>query len=178
MRHLALSLIDSGLLVLFDASQCRYSGGTTIAADACLEMRTGGFFTGNVVDNGLLDFSQDDVNPLTFIGDIRGSGRVSHDGSEQLTLSGNISGGIVVVQYGPGLLTLAGNNSNTGATIAAGGDLVLGSDEALSPASELMIYAGATLDLNGHNISIESLWGNGGTITDNSSRIRNDDSDL
>ncbi|MDR1144530.1 MAG: autotransporter outer membrane beta-barrel domain-containing protein, partial [Verrucomicrobiales bacterium] len=59
-------------------------------------------------------------------------------------------------------LTLTGSNSYTGATTITGGTLKVGTDDPLFAASSaLTVNVGATLDLNGHDLSVNNLTGAG-----------------
>ena len=174
-RQIAVDVIASDGLVL--AGNNSYTAGTTIAAGSTLTMGTGGVLAGNVVNDGSLDFAQNDTNSLDFTGNISGTGQVRHDGSAVLALAGVISGGIQVCQCGAGPLTMSGDNTYAGGTQVGYSDangalwtLVAGSDHALGAAAGgLTMFLGATLDLNGHGLSLGALAGDGGTVTDNSS---------
>lgn len=69
---------------------------------------------------------------------------------------------------GAGTLTLAGNSAYSGATIVANGTLQLGDTGALGAASVTLGH-GTTLDLNGQDLALASLAGNG-TVTDSASQ--------
>ena len=167
VRHLALDKIGPYNLIL--TAWNTYTAGTTIAAGSTLEMRTGGSIIGDVVNDGCLLFAADGSTPLTFTGNISGDGWVAQATTAPLTLSGVISGGITIANYGTGSLTLAGDNTFTGglyvcSTVYAGSDTALG-----AATNAVCVYAGGTLDLNGHSASIGCLTGPAAaTITANS----------
>ena len=90
-----------------------YTGGTTISAGT-LQLGNGtatGSITGNIIDNGVLQFSRTDAG---------------------LNLGGNISGTGSVVQAGTGTVTLSGTNTYSGVTTVSAGSLQAGSLSALS----------------------------------------------
>ncbi len=80
-----------------------YAGGTTINA-GILQIGNGGTsgsIVGNVIDNGTLAFNRSD--PVTFVGNVSGTGNLS--------------------QVGPGTLTLTGTSTYTGPTAISAGTL-------------------------------------------------------
>ena len=77
---------------------------------------------------------------------------------------GGVDGGLT--KLGAGMLTLSGTSSYNGGTTVNGGTLQLGSTGALGLGG-VAISAGV-LDLNNNSISIPTLTGTAGTITDNS----------
>ena len=93
------------------------------------------------------------------------------NGNGSSTFSGVIRNGLsggtmALAKTGTGTLTLAGSNDYTGGTTVSAGTLRLGSSTAL-PASGVVTDNGV-LDLNSYGISIPTLNGTAGTITDNS----------
>ena len=68
---------------------------------------------------------------------------------------------------GPGTLVLGAANTYTGPTTVAGGVLVTGVANAVSPSSNLTVDPGATFDLGGNNDTLGSLQGNGNVTLHN-----------
>lgn len=64
---------------------------------------------------------------------------------------------------GTGTQVLGGNNTYTGWTWVNQGTLRMGAGGNLSDQSDLYVYSGATFDLNGQSISVDSLSGQPGT---------------
>jgi len=138
---IALATAGSGTLTLAGASN--YSGSTTIDVDSTLTVCDGCLPSANVTDNGLLAF------------DISGS----PDFSVAIVGSGGVS------MIGPGTLELSGSNSYAGETDIESGMLQLASGATLG-SGDLIVNDGI-LDMNGNSITVASLSGNGGTITNN-----------
>jgi autotransporter-associated beta strand protein len=108
-----------------------YTGGTTIAGNSELTLGNGGTtgsITGNIVDNGALEFRL----------------------SNTLVESGVISGSGLVLQDGAGTTVLTQTNSYTGATFLAGGTLELQQPgSAGSGAIDFLPGANSTLQIDG-----------------------------
>lgn len=130
-----------------------YSGATTIAAGARLQLGAGGA-TGSlasqqIINGGELAFNRNDA--LNFSADISGNGGLS--------------------QIGTGTTTLSGNNTYSGDTNIDAGTLKAGSADVFSMTSAFAISSGATLDLNSMDQTLAALTNAGnvnfGTSTDN-----------
>ena len=97
---------------------------------------------------------------------------------ENATVSGNITAN-AFTKFGAGSLTVSGSNAIMGDVSVQSGTLRLGGANVFSRMnSELNINQGATLDLNGNSLSVETVGANnravataavGGTITNSSS---------
>ena len=138
---LALTKTGTGTLTLTGTNT--YTGGTTISAGT-LQLGNAtatGSITGNILDNGILQFNRTDT---------------------ALNLAGAISGTGSVVQTGLGTVTFSGNNTYSGVTTVSAGTLQAGSTTALSATSDFTVNA--TLKLNGFSNAVGSLAGNG-TVT-------------
>ena len=106
-----------------------YTGGTTVGANATLQLGDGqnsnGSVSGNIADNGLLLFA----NPTTqsFTGTISGSGGVAANGPATLTftVSHNYTGGATVSNGGTLNYGVANALPTTGAVVVNGGQLNL-----------------------------------------------------
>lgn len=97
---------------------------------------------------------------------------------ESATISGNVTAN-AFTKFGAGTLTLSGTNMISGDLSVQDGTLRVGSAGAFTRMNtELNINAGATLDLNGNSVAVESIGANnrqvaglanvGGTITNTS----------
>lgn len=142
------TLTQNGFAVLTLAKDNSYSGATTIGAGAALQVGNGGstgtLGTNGTSNSGVLLFNR--TGTFNYGGDITGPGIVSKDGASTLTLSGN--------------------NSYTGGTTNVAGTLKLGSASAI-PTASILTMVGGTLDVNGHNLTLNELIGTGGTILNN-----------
>ncbi len=101
---------------------------------------------------------------------INGNAALSFNRSDDFTVANNLLGsGAVVSQNGTGVVTLSG--INTIATASGGsvnlnaGTIRLGSATAL-PAGVKLVLNGGTLDLNTNSVSVSTLTGTLGSITD------------
>jgi fibronectin-binding autotransporter adhesin len=117
-----------------------YSGTTTVNSGTLTVgngSTAGNLGTGNVVDNGFLDFNR----------------------ADSVAVPNAISGSGGITQEGTGVVTLSGANSYTNETyVNPGGTLRLGSATALgSAANGTAVSSGGTLDLNGQAVGAEQL---------------------
>ena len=130
-------MVASGSGVLTFTTAHTYAGGTTVDANATLQLgdgsSTNGSVTGNISDNGLVDFN----NPST------------------QAMTGTISGNGGVTKTAAGLLTLSAANSYTGGTTVSGGTLTYGVANAL-PSTGAVTINGGQLNLNGQG---PAAWG-------------------
>jgi autotransporter-associated beta strand protein len=140
----SLTQAGTGTLLLNSANS--YSGTTTINSGGTLQVGPGGtngtLGSGNVVDNGVLNFNHTD----------------------NVSLSNIVSGSGGLGQIGTGTLTLTGANTYTGGTTVNAGTLQLGAGGSLASTGALAVNGG-TFDLNGHTQTVGSLSGTGGAIT-------------
>jgi autotransporter-associated beta strand protein len=89
-----------------------------------------------------------------------------------VTISAVISGPGKVTQNGPGTVTLSGNSTFTGPTVVAQGVLKEGSGTAFGTAdSNTTVNAGATLDINGQNLTGEPVVASGDGVGGNGAII-------
>lgn len=108
---------------------------------------------------------------------IAGGGVLRFNTSASHTLSGAITGGGALVQSGGGS-TLALNNANntySGGTTVSGGRLRIDNGGAYpmgGGSGPLTINAGGTLDMNAANLTVGSLSGTGGVITNSTVSTR------
>ncbi|MCF8533674.1 MAG: autotransporter-associated beta strand repeat-containing protein [Reyranella sp.] len=134
------SLTKSGAGVLTLSGSNSYSGGTTVSAGA-LQGNTASL-QGAITNNASVVFDQGTAG----------------------TYAGNMSGSGSLTKIGAGVLTLSGSNSYSGGTIVSDGILRLGSATAL-PTMGALTVDGGEIDLNGNNLTVNSLAGLGGTIS-------------
>ena len=146
---IGLRQLGSGVLIL--AASNTYTGATSIASGATLQIGSGGTAgsinsTQSVADNGLLVF---DISSGTF--------------------SKNISGSGGLTQMASSVLNLSGVNSYSGPTTISAGTLQMGGGSGLEGSTAVSFGANSgVLDLNGNSISIASLSSvSGGTVTNN-----------
>ena len=148
----------NGTLVLSAVNT--YSGGTTIAAPATLQIGDGVLYNGSTVagnftDNGSLVFAN--FYPQTFTGTLSGTGSLTVAGAASLTLGGSVSGysGDVVINVGSLIYnnaasqTLSGVISGAGTLVQAGpGTLTLNATSVNTYSGGTIINAGSTLSVN------------------------------
>jgi len=80
------------------------------------------------------------------------------------------AGQLAIVSTGTGTMTFTGSNNYSGGTSITAGDLQMGSAGALGSSSGNLTVSNATLDLDGHNLTVGTLSGVGasGAITSTS----------
>ena len=180
----SLALVKSGSGVLAFSAGTTHSGGTTIGGGT-LQV----WYTASVL--GASGSSLAIASGATL--DIQGGGLTVGVLSGNGTITSNYTGGsaalLTVNQYsnsayagvirdgstcqlglaktGSGTLALSGNNSYTLGTTLSNGTLQLGSSSALGGATGTLAINGGILDLNGYSITVASLNGTGGVVTDN-----------
>ena len=165
----------SGTLTLNNGSNS-YTGGTTIAQGTLSVENDGNLggstrpitFSGGtlqVTGTTLTNLDTHAVNWATFNG-----GLDIANAANTFTISQAIVGSGSLTKTGSGTLILSGATSGyTGGTVLGNGKLKVGSTSALGATTGDLTVTGGELDLNGNSITVSSLSGTGGTITDNSS---------
>lgn len=143
---LGLNKIGTNTLTLNGTST--YTGNTTITS--------GTLQVGNGTDAGSIASTGAIINNASLVFNV---------GAGNRTVGVVVSGSGGVAQNGTGTLTLSGNNTYTGNTTVNAGTLKAGSAQAFGVGSAVTLgtATGATLDLNGNNVSIGRL--NGGNAT-------------
>jgi autotransporter-associated beta strand protein len=141
-----LTKLGAGTAILNQTNT--YTGVTSITA--------GRLQIGDGTDNGSIAASSAVTNNGTLVFNV---------GSGNRTFSNDISGSGGITQSGTGTITLSGTNTYNGTTTVSSGTLRAGSTQAFGVGSAVSLgtVAGATLDLNGNNVSIGRL--NGGNAT-------------
>lgn len=133
----SITKADAGTLTLSGANT--YSGGTTVSGGTLVGDTTS--LQGDIVNNARLTFDQDT------------------DG----TYADAISGGGLLQKMGSGTVTFDGINTYTGGTWIQAGTLRAGTASALQDDTPYTVDVG-TLDLNGHDMTMSALAGDGGTV--------------
>ena len=151
-------MVSGGWLTLWRAA---YAGLTTIDVGAGLQIGfsgTGASITGDIVDNGSLEFFHND--DVTYGGLISGAGDLIQEGTGKLTLTGNntFSGGVSVVGA-----TLNGTVLNS--TLAISSDANLGASSGAVNLADSTLESTASFTLT-HPVVINSVGAPGvyGTI--------------
>ena len=159
-----------------------YSGGTTIVAGTLVVGNAAALGSGGLVLNGgLLDLNANSIAVRSLSGfggtisDKNTTGGTSTLKVNQFTttsFAGTLADGptrqLALVAAGSGTLTLDSADSYSGGTAINAGTLVVGNTAALGSGG--LVLTGGLLDLNANSISVSSLSGFGGTITDRTAR--------
>jgi autotransporter-associated beta strand protein len=138
------------------------SGGTLVIS-AIDNLRQGGILINgsNTISSNLI------FNPASATAAGTGTlaeGLVYVKTGETATISGNVTAN-AFTKFGKGTLVLSGSNTVTGDVSVQEGTLRLNGGSPFSRMnSELNINAGASLDLNGNSVSVETIGGNNRTI--------------
>ena len=123
-------------------------------------------FTGGVNINGTLQVGDGSNNGNLGSGGITNNLALIFNRSGTLSVNNVISGAGAVTNNGPGVVTLGGANSYSGETFVSQGTLRAGTATALGTGdSGTTIKSGATLDLNGQNLSSEPVTVGGAGVT-------------
>ena len=179
--NLALTKDGSGILTLSGAND--YSGDTLIYAGT-LQLGAAEATSANSaiiladVVGATFDLNGNDttISSLSGGGSLGGNvtlgtGTLTVNGNTDATFNGVISGTGGLTKLGSGNLTLDNVNLYTGATNIEMGTLTFGVSDAISPSSDLVLAAGATLGLGNFDYTIAALSGAGnlamgnGTLT-------------
>ena len=142
----ALTKSGTGILTLTGTNS--YSGATNVAAGT-LEIGGAG-----------------QLGSGTYAGTITNNATLLVNSTAGQALNGTISGTGTLTKSNSGTLTLGVANTYSGGTTITAGTVTLGTATSLGSAGLTM--TGGTLDMNANSISLPSLAGTGGIITDNS----------
>lgn len=162
----AASLDKRGAGFLFLSGANTYSGGTVIEAGSVFATNATGSATGTgnitIASGAYLAIGKDPSASLGSVaGDIANDGAVVFSRGDAVTYAGNITGAGNVTQSGRGSLTLTGANTYTGGTaVNGGGTLVIGADDTLPTAGDLLVDSRSTLSV-AHSQAIGHLQGSG-----------------
>ena len=160
----------AGTLTLTAANS--YEGGTTITNGTLALSGAGRITGNMVVTSpGAFDMSLATPSGFTLtLGAVSGSGNINlgpnylSTGSTEspLTYSGEMSGSGGLIERGSGTLILTNTNQYTGETEITGGELTLGETNAITTSDEVSISSGGTLQLTTFNNTISHLTGPAG----------------
>ncbi|EGT3576011.1 autotransporter outer membrane beta-barrel domain-containing protein, partial [Citrobacter amalonaticus] len=92
--------------------------------------------------------------------------------SQDFVLASRIYGNGEVNHVGSGVTTLTGANTYSGNTLVSRGTLRAGAENTFSAASDYLVSDGASLDLNGHSQTLNSLELAGTTTLSSPSRLK------
>ena len=177
--NLTTTVLPSAVTVSNETATYTFSGPGKISGPTGLTKDGAGVLILN--NSGTNDF----FGPLTInaggvqVGDNSANGSLGADGvinnsalafvrSDNATIANSISGSGAISQAGAGVLTLSGNNSAfTGSILIVKGTLKAGSSTALGDGVGMTeVGLTATLDVNGQNLSTESVTVVGGSGAD------------
>jgi autotransporter-associated beta strand protein len=161
-NYLGTTTISGGSIELLSSSGLPTTSDVVVNSPGTLDAGVGGNI-GGLSGNGTLDnVSNFGGNPVMSVGNDNVGG----------TFSGiirNSTGTLGLTKNGNGLLKLTGANTYSGPTTLNAGSLVVGNPSALG-ISVVTVNAG-TLDLGGNSVTMASLAGAGGTITNTSGTV-------
>jgi fibronectin-binding autotransporter adhesin len=160
----ALRQDGAGTLILIGNNT--YSGGTTIAAGATLQLGVGGdsgSIIGDVANSGALVFNRS--NTIAFGGQISGIGEVRQEGSGTVVLSGrNTYSGGTTIQTGT-IAISADENLGSGDLVINGGTLQTTATFSSGRATTLGSRGGTFNTSSGTNFHLRGSVGGGGMLT-------------
>jgi fibronectin-binding autotransporter adhesin len=133
---------------------------------------TNDFFGPFAINAGTVQVGNNSANGSLGADGVINNGNLVFARSDNATIANPISGTGSLTQNGPGVLTLSGNSTFSGLAVVAQSALKAGSSTALGSADgTTTVNDGATLDVNGQNLSTEpivvsgtGLGGNGALI--------------
>lgn len=148
------------------ASLTKDGPGTLILANS----GTNNFFGPSTINAGTVQVGNGGTVGDLSAGSVVNNGRLLFNRSDDITVANPIAGGDLglLEQTGPGILTLAGDNSFTGAVLVAQSTLKPARANALgSSAGITTVSPGATLDVNGQNVTTEPVTVSGSGVGGN-----------
>ena len=162
---LALVKTGNGTLDFSTYATMNYSGGLTVNAGTLAFNNAAALGAGSItLGGGTLAVTSGSSVTISNATTLKAATISAIDtGTGTVTHSGIVSGAGSLAKVGPGTLTLSGSNNYSGGTTVSNGSLQVGNDNALGTGG--LTVNGGTLDLSGHNVSIPSFSGSGGTIT-------------
>ena len=165
----SLAKTGTGTLILSGADS--YTGGTVIQSGT-LKLNSAGAFPGSAltVNGGIFDQNGNAITVTTLTGTggtITNAGLTVNSGG---SFAGIIAGTGALTNNG-GVLILSGNDTYTGGTVIQSGTLKLNSAGAF-PGNALTVNGGI-FDQNGNAITVTTLTGTGGTITNAGLMVNN-----
>jgi fibronectin-binding autotransporter adhesin len=180
-NNASASITKTGAGTLTLSGNNTYTGGTTIDEGTLKVDGSSAFPIGNVTVDGVLDLNGHSIS----INGLSGSGTITNTDSDAVTLtvgnnnqpgqfSGTIQdneGTIALTKAGTGTLTLSGVNTYSGDTTINAGTIKVDGISALPMGN---VTVDGTLDLNGYDLYINGLSGEG-TITNSTSAVSGED---
>ncbi len=119
--------------------------------------QNGGNYTLGLTDSTLANVNLSDNNTArTLTTDVSGTSTITGTIANGGTGAGNLT------KTGSGELILSGSNTYTGTTTISEGTITLGGNDRLHNSSDLVLGAGASLNLNGYSERIDNLTGGDG----------------
>jgi len=150
-----------------DGMQLQVYGGNKLTVNGALTQNGSGDATLAIYDSATVVLN----GPLQLTGAIAlGNGTLVCGGSLSRNWANDISGAGGMVKQGTGTLTLSGLNTFAGGVRIDAGLLLLGGAGAIPDQTALTLTGGA-LDLNGQALTVSSLAGTGGVITNSSTAL-------
>jgi autotransporter-associated beta strand protein len=157
-------VLDTGSFEVILRGDIGGSGGFTKTGSGILNLAGNNTYTGNsLVSGGTLI---GDTSSLR--GNIVDNAAVVFRQLSDGTYAGNLSGTGSLTKFGTGTLTLTGHNTYSGATVIFEGTLRAGAVGSLSPNSDFNLASGTTLDVNGFDNTVRSIFGDGTIALGNS----------
>ena len=157
-----------GSAILASGSLTKDGAGTLTIANSGVNSFSGGLF----LNNGTIQVGTNGTGGNLSAGNVVNNGALIFSRSDALTETLNISGPGSLTQNGSGILTLGGNSSYEGLTTVAQGTLRAASATAFgSNVLGIVVNSGATLDVNGQNLTPEAVTVSGAGVGGNGAII-------
>jgi fibronectin-binding autotransporter adhesin len=119
---------------------------------------TNDFFGPFVINGGTVQVGNNSANGSLGADGVINNGNLTFARSDNAVIANPISGGGTLTQNGTGVLTISGNSTFTGPTVVEQSTLRAGSSTAFGSAEgTTSVNGGATLDVNGQNLSAEPI---------------------
>jgi fibronectin-binding autotransporter adhesin len=119
---------------------------------------TNDFFGPMAITTGTVQIGNNSAGGSLGAGLVANNATLAFARSDNAVFDTSISGSGTLRQDGPGILTLSGNSTFTGPTVVAQSTLKAGSGTAFGTAdNSTTVNSGATLDVNGQNLSAEPV---------------------
>jgi autotransporter-associated beta strand protein len=133
---------------------------------------TNDFFGPFTINAGTVQVGANSANGSLGADGVINNGNLIFARTDNATIANPISGTGTLTQNGPGALTFSGNSTFSGPTVVAQSTLKAGSSTALGSADgATTVNSGATLDVNGQNLSTEPIIVSGTGVGGNGALI-------